>query len=126
MMELLLNHNANVHARDAQGRTAMHFAAAVGHAHLITVSVTIITHCTHVISLQLLVKRGADINAVNAKRESSLHYAAFHRRRECVSLLLSLKADASLKTLSNNTALDFAKSKGFQDIIDVFQQFQHQ
>jgi hypothetical protein len=38
MMELLLNHNANVHARDAQGRTAMHFAAAVGHAHLITVS----------------------------------------------------------------------------------------
>lgn len=69
----------------------MHFAASGGHPHI----------------LALLVQHGANVNAQNVNRETPLHYAVYHGRRDCVLFLLSKGADPTIQSTSgtNNSSL---------------------
>uniref|UniRef100_A0A8C1MDG9 Ankyrin repeat domain 52a n=1 Tax=Cyprinus carpio TaxID=7962 RepID=A0A8C1MDG9_CYPCA len=97
--ELLLESsvcNSLVNIRDAKGRTPLHAAAVA----------------EDVAGLQLVLRHGADINAVDHSGRSALMVAADNGQSGAVALLLHrAKADLSLLDVNKNTALHLACSK---------------
>jgi hypothetical protein len=75
----LLEIGTNVHMRDFNGGTALFGSAING-----------FTECT-----ELLIKAGIDVNAVDSKQFSAIHYASFRGRTQIVDILLDNKADHS-------------------------------
>ncbi|XP_065141494.1 serine/threonine-protein phosphatase 6 regulatory ankyrin repeat subunit C isoform X1 [Paramisgurnus dabryanus] len=100
--ELLLESNvcnSLVNIRDAKGRTPLHAAAVA----------------EDVTGLQLVLRHGADINAVDHSGRSALMVAADHGQSGAVALLLHrAKADLSLLDINKNTALHLACSKAHE------------
>ncbi|PRP79501.1 ankyrin repeat protein [Planoprotostelium fungivorum] len=101
MTDMLLRHGALSTARDARGRTALHFAA-----------------CTSTGIVRSLVEAGAPVNAVNGSKESPLHYAAFHNQKESIEFLISRGAQVNI-TSSGGTPLQLAMAKGFQEVAEL-------
>uniref|UniRef100_A0A8C1FHI1 Ankyrin repeat domain 52a n=1 Tax=Cyprinus carpio carpio TaxID=630221 RepID=A0A8C1FHI1_CYPCA len=97
--ELLLESsvcNSLVNIRDAKGRTPLHAAAVA----------------EDVAGLQLVLRHGADINAVDHSGRSALMVAADNGQSGAVVILDFLaKADLSLLDVNKNTALHLACSK---------------
>ena len=58
-MRALLEHNANIHSRNSQGKTPLHYSSILGH--------TAIT--------RVLLQHGADINAQSDSGDTALHFA---------------------------------------------------
>jgi ankyrin repeat protein len=73
---LLLGHRADVHRRDGNGWTALHYAVGAGHA-----------------AVQLLLEAGADPNAAGADGWTSLHEAVRRMNAGSVATLCCLGAD---------------------------------
>uniref|UniRef100_A0A8C1KAY1 Ankyrin repeat domain 52a n=1 Tax=Cyprinus carpio TaxID=7962 RepID=A0A8C1KAY1_CYPCA len=100
--ELLLESsvcNSLVNIRDAKGRTPLHAAAVA----------------EDVAGLQLVLRHGADINAVDHSGRSALMVAADNGQSGAVALLLHrAKADLSLLDVNKNTALHLACSKAHE------------
>ena len=69
--------------------------------------------------IKLLIKYGADINAVNANGDTALIYAVFAKRTENVKALLQHGANPEIKNNEQLTALSYAKQHGFKPIIDI-------
>ena len=95
---------ASIDARDDDGRTLVHHAAAAGHTPL----------------LQALLGKGAAFETVDGGGWSPLHSAASAGRAEAVAELVT--AGASLETgagSSNSTALIFAASKGHAAVVQT-------
>mmetsp|Transcript_24018 Transcript_24018/g.44595 ORF Transcript_24018/g.44595 Transcript_24018/m.44595 type:complete len:264 (+) Transcript_24018:136-927(+) len=67
----------------------------------------------------------SNINIQDQWGFSALHYAAVHRCSEVVHLLLRHGADASLKSMSGNTALDLCQALNFSDIADTLASSMH-
>eukprot|EP00730_Choanoeca_flexa_P011139 TRINITY_DN23866_c0_g1_i1.p1 TRINITY_DN23866_c0_g1~~TRINITY_DN23866_c0_g1_i1.p1 ORF type:complete len:193 (+),score=31.86 TRINITY_DN23866_c0_g1_i1:102-680(+) len=76
-INVLLDHGADVDARERYGVSSLMYAAMKG----------------HVDAIRLLVQRGAEINAKNHNKWTPLHYAARHGRLEAVELLMELGSD---------------------------------
>ena len=55
--------------------------------------------------VELLLSKGADVNAKDSKGETALMVAAFYGRKETVELLLSKGADVNAKDNEGKTAL---------------------
>jgi len=72
-----------------KGHTALHFASENGHTQMIT----------------LLLKHGANIDALNKNKESPLMAAARKGRLESISLLIQAGADITLWSYGEFTAL---------------------
>lgn len=83
----------------------MHFAAAGGFASIIVV----------------LLQAGGNINVTNSMRESPLHFACYHGKKDCVTYLLSKGADCNLVS-NNGSPVQLARSRGFMDIVSILQQ----
>uniref|UniRef100_A0A671MZU0 Serine/threonine-protein phosphatase 6 regulatory ankyrin repeat subunit C n=1 Tax=Sinocyclocheilus anshuiensis TaxID=1608454 RepID=A0A671MZU0_9TELE len=100
--ELLLESsvcNSLVNIRDAKGRTPLHAAAVA----------------EDMAGLQLVLRHGADINAVDHSGRSALMVAADNGQSGAVALLLHrAKADLSLLDVNKNTALHLACSKAHE------------
>uniref|UniRef100_A0A671SIL9 Ankyrin repeat domain 52a n=1 Tax=Sinocyclocheilus anshuiensis TaxID=1608454 RepID=A0A671SIL9_9TELE len=100
--ELLLESsvcNSLVNIRDAKGRTPLHASAVA----------------EDVAGLQLVLRHGADINAVDHSGRSALMVAADNGQSGAVALLLHrAKADLSLLDVNKNTALHLACSKAHE------------
>jgi hypothetical protein len=79
VLELLLQHGANVNARDWEGRTLLHWAS--GYAN-------VLPQC-----MILLLDKGADINALDEKGRTPLLTAVERNSYEAVELLLKRGAD---------------------------------
>ena len=79
-LQLLLEHGAQVEARDAVEMCALHLASAAG----------------HVSSVRALLAAGAEVDPLNASGMTPLHMAAAKGHKEVVRRLLSSRADATI------------------------------
>jgi quinoprotein dehydrogenase-associated probable ABC transporter substrate-binding protein len=67
--------------------------------------------------VQVLIKRGADVNAGNAGGVTALMMAAANGRPETVELLVRAGANVQAKTERGDTALSIARAKGDEKVI---------
>ena len=77
---------------DPSGNTALHMACANGHLDIV----------------KLLLKHGANPNALNKSKNTPLHWAALNGRTEIIELLIEAKADANLKNEFDHVPLEEA------------------
>jgi ankyrin repeat protein len=106
MLVLLLNKCANIETRSLtnHSRTALHVAASTG---------------KH-IAVQLLLERGADVNATDNFGWTSLMYAAEIGTETTVNLMLQYEAVTEVKTVSmGRTALSLAARHGHEAIASL-------
>lgn len=68
---------------------------------------------------QLLLDRGADVNAKSKLGLTPLHEAARRNRKEVVALLLGRGADIDAADKSRSTPLNLAAERGFAEIVDL-------
>jgi uncharacterized protein len=87
------------------GARALHFAATHGHAGI----------------AQLLLAKGAEINAPDDDNATALMDACAYGRKEVVQVLLANKADFSPRTKEGLTALDLANRNGYPEIVKLLE-----
>ena len=106
IVKVLLDDNADVNATDKYGRSALLESARFAK------DMEVIT---------LLVKRGADINAVDNDRNTALSLAAASHLDpvEVVRGLLKLGADSSMKNFDGMTPIQIAASLGRTEMVKV-------
>ncbi|XP_077992722.1 poly [ADP-ribose] polymerase tankyrase-2-like [Glandiceps talaboti] len=102
VVEYLLQHGADVHAKDKGGLVPLHNACSYGHYEV----------------TELLVKHGAVVNVADLWKFTPLHEAAAKGKYEICKLLLKHGADAHKKNRDGNTPLDLVKD-GDQDVQDL-------
>lgn len=102
VVEYLLQHGADVHAKDKGGLVPLHNACSYGHYEV----------------AELLVKHGAVVNVADLWKFTPLHEAAAKGKYEICKLLLQHGADPTKKNRDGNTPLDLVK-EGDTDIQDL-------
>ncbi|XP_033203447.1 tankyrase isoform X2 [Bombus vancouverensis nearcticus] len=102
VVEYLLAHGADVHAKDKGGLVPLHNACSYGHYEV----------------TELLVKHGASVNVADLWKFTPLHEAAAKGKYEIVRLLLRHGADATKKNRDGATPLDLVRDDD-QDVADL-------
>ncbi|KAA0719985.1 Tankyrase-1 [Triplophysa tibetana] len=102
VVEYLLHHGADVHAKDKGGLVPLHNACSYGHYEV----------------AELLVRHGASVNVADLWKFTPLHEAAAKSKYEICKLLLKHGADPTKKNRDGNTPLDMVK-EGDTDIQDL-------
>lgn len=123
----LLNNKADVSAKDKDGFTALHWAAARGYEAIVQ---DLLAHGANIEErtnnwftvlgwavfsdkkdiVQFLIKQGANINAKDSDGNTPLHIAAQHGYKDIVDLLLANNADTLIQNNQRKTAFDLASS----------------
>lgn len=102
VVDFLLQHGADVHAKDKGGLVPLHNACSYGHYEV----------------TELLVKHGASVNVADLWKFTPLHEASAKGKYEIVKLLLKHGADPNKKNRDGHTPLDLVK-EGDQDVADL-------
>jgi ankyrin repeat protein len=102
----LLDAGADAGPRGPELRTALHWAASVDAWEV----------------GDLLIQRGANVNATDLDDETPLHSAAFSGDARMVRLLLRAGADRSIRAAWSGTAEETARGRGHNDAVRVFQE----
>ena len=105
-MQLLIQHGADVTARDEAHSTPLHLASSKGSSE----------------TVKLLICHGADSNARDGKRMTPLHLAASSRLAldgDIVRLLLGHSADVDAEDDRGRTPFQIASSRGFSKIAQL-------
>lgn len=92
---------------------APHWKDRVGNTPLM---MAVIFGATHKNVIDLLIGRGADVNAQNAHGGNALARAAHFGHGELVKQLLALGADVHMKDAAGQDAVDWANKNGHADI----------
>jgi ankyrin repeat protein len=70
--------------------------------------------------VELLLAKGADVNAKSIKSQTPLHFAAAHGHTDAARMLLESGADPSIRTTSEEeTPLDCAVSAGHEELAEL-------
>lgn len=97
----------NVHSRlDRLNNTALHYAAEEGRYEI----------------AQLLLEKGADVEAKNYHDYTALHFASWCSENEIAELLLDREADINIKSHKNRTALHMAVNLGYSAMVELLLQ----
>lgn len=91
----LLRHNANYGARDRMGATPLHYAADAQHPDIVDV-------------IQVLIKKGADVQSADWSGVTPLHRAAKAGRRLGVASLIRYGANPEAVDMAGKTAMHYA------------------
>ena len=100
LMELFLQHGANINALNRQGEQALQLAAWKGNIE----------------AVKWLLDHGASINR-NGAAWSALHYAAFAGQEKIVRLLIDRGGDVNARTPNGSSVLMMAAHEGHEDIV---------
>jgi len=98
VLSLLLEHGADIDARDNSGNTALMGVCFKGYKAI----------------AKQLIDAGADVNAQNLNEATALTYACTFNRKEMAELLLQQDADPNLKDIRGNTPADHARMQGLK------------
>ncbi|XP_068915792.1 uncharacterized protein [Tenebrio molitor] len=93
----------NVECRNAQKETVLHFAAMQSKTY----------------AVQILIEKGASVNAVTADNETPLHWASESRNLETVELLIEKGASVNAVTNDNKTPLHCASEFGDLQTVEL-------
>ncbi|MEZ0262104.1 MAG: ankyrin repeat domain-containing protein [Alphaproteobacteria bacterium] len=96
-----------IHWRDEDGRTALIKSIAHGTGHIDV--------------MEMLLSRGADINAADDAGMTPLMFAALHNKSDCLALLISKGADADMKDTRGLTAIGYARKLGHTGIVEALE-----
>jgi len=104
IVDYLLKHKAMVDARDNMNRTALMYASTGPFAE----------------TVQLLIDAGANVNAADGQENwTPLMFAAAEGQADVVKILLKHGATTANRDADGDTALQFALSKGHQEVADL-------
>ena len=92
VVELLINHGADVNAKDALANTAVHFSARNGYQLVV----------------EQLIHSNANLDLQNNNGETALHLAAKYGHAECVEILLKYGARADITNKVLKTPLHYS------------------
>jgi len=108
VVEVLLAHGADVHARARNGTTNTPLHAGAAGRNLDVV--------------RALVEHGANVNARQEGGFTALHSAALNGDVEMARLLISHGADVQARATNNQNALDLALTKGHQAMVNLLEE----
>ncbi|KAI8497126.1 Unconventional myosin-XVI [Branchiostoma belcheri] len=104
VVELLIQHGADVGARDLNGRTAIHVASEDGQTGVV----------------ELLIQHGADLEARDKYDKTALRWASESGRTGVVELLIQHGADLEARRSENgSTALHMASWSGQTGVVEL-------
>eukprot|EP00123_Amoebidium_parasiticum_P020567 comp5257_c0_seq1/m.1292 comp5257_c0_seq1/g.1292 ORF comp5257_c0_seq1/g.1292 comp5257_c0_seq1/m.1292 type:complete len:173 (-) comp5257_c0_seq1:49-567(-) len=98
--------------RDGNGNTALHMAAANGHAEVVQL---LLTKCTR-----------DDVNATNEPKNTPLHWAALNGHRQICELLVKAGADINVQNGAGHSPLYEALSNNREDVSDYLMGLEEQ
>lgn len=93
--------------RDEDGRTALIKSIAHGTGHIEV--------------MEMLLEKGADINATDDAGMTPLMFAALHNKPDCLALLIAKGADAGVKDYRGLTAIGYARKLGHTGVVDALE-----
>ena len=99
-LTLILSYIRN---RDDHGFSPLHWAAKEGHLYII----------------QMLLNKGARVNATNMGDDTALHLAAAHGHRDCVQYIIKHNGDVNAQNEHGNTPLHYACFWNYQSIAEL-------
>jgi ankyrin repeat protein len=104
----LLDKNPDlVTQKDDKDNTPLHTAARKGNREI----------------AELLITKGADLNAQNSYGYTPLHIAALGGEKEIVALLLAAGADVTARDRFNRTCMNYALKKGVEDVVNILKMY---
>lgn len=102
----LLDNQADPNSIDKFNKTALMYAAYLGHTDVVRV----------------LLEAGADIDLVDSEGWNVLFYAVVKNREVISALLVNQGVDTTLVDLDGKQAIDYAKNKGFFSIQQIIRE----
>ncbi|CAB4060754.1 unnamed protein product [Lepeophtheirus salmonis] len=133
VVEVLVNHGANVNCESDTGSTPVRSACFMTHLEIVKILVlnnadiqkpnynggTCLINSVQSVELcEFLLKHGADVNAQDIQCKTALHYAIQEHRSATTKLLLQYGAIPFLKSRYGDDALQTACLKGAWEIFD--------
>ena len=105
LIGVLVDHGADLDARDQTGLTALHVAAMIGRER----------------ETKLLVELGADVGVRDWFGDTALYSAALHGQGEIVVLLARAGADLWTKNYDGNTPMEAARARGHARVVEYIE-----
>lgn len=107
LADFITRHPDAINWRDEDGRTALIKSVAHGTGHIDV--------------MEMLLSKGANINAVDDAGMTALMFAALHNKPDCLALLISKNADADVRDYRGLTAVSYARKLGHTGIVDALE-----
>ena len=135
--EALLEAGADVNAEDKDGGTALSWTAQMSNTALATRLLDLhadVAHAKHsngataltlaadkgnVALVDVLLSRGAPVDAITSSGNTALHFAAYRGHERIVELLLRHRAARTLRNRDNLTPSDLALSEGHKRVAEL-------
>ena len=100
----LIEIGVDIHSRDNNGYTALHYACIYGHTAVAS----------------LLLERGADIHSRDDRGRTALHFACTNSQKVTAILLIESKADIYIKSNDGKTPLDIMPSQWRKELTELY------